>query len=170
MEKNKISLYTWNADLVNVADPSGVLKDVRIEIESALVQDAICALANKYRDFRVTRICIVGPLPDASLNLRARALKLLREAEAIDGLKPFTILHEHRFGKTEYLAWSKESPNKEQAALVLEEKFEPDTEGLTVMDSPTLADLVGLSESRRIPDLAARLPRGPGAGCKQRKI
>lgn len=86
-----------------------------------------------------------------SISLRTQALALLEQAQAIDGLKPFVVMHDHEYGTTGYLCWSGHEPDEEQAEAVLEADFDPDRgERLTIVDSLTLAELAGVAVSSRL--------------------
>jgi hypothetical protein len=63
--------------------------------------------------------------------LRSGALDLIRRAEAIDGLKPFMVMHEHREGVTGYLMWFEKEPDEAQLVAGLPVEFDPDREVLT---------------------------------------
>lgn len=89
---------------------------------------------------------------DKALALRAQAVGLLQEAQALDGLKPFTVTHSHRFGDTTYLVWSAQEPTEQQAVAVLESEFEPERdEHLAIEGNHTLEEVAGLATNARLP-------------------
>lgn len=89
---------------------------------------------------------------DRALALRAQAVGLLQEAQALDGLKPFTVTHSHRFGDTTYLVWSAQEPTEQQAVAVLESEFEPERdEHLAIEGNHTLEEVAGLAINARLP-------------------
>jgi hypothetical protein len=86
--------------------------------------------------------------------LRAKALGLLEEAGAIDGLKPFLVTHQFGNGAANYLLWSREAPNEAEAESVLDAEFEPDRdEYLGIDDTLTLQELTGLAPTARLDDI-----------------
>lgn len=78
-----------------------------------------------------------------SQSIRAKALALLAQAQAIDNLKPFLVIHEHRHGTAGYVAWFDRTPNETEAASILNTSFEPDREVLTIEENITLEELTG---------------------------
>lgn len=85
-----------------------------------------------------------------SLVLRTQALGLLQQAEAIDGLKPYIVMHEHRFGISGYMAWHYRELNEADASSVLDEEFEEERgEVLTIESNVSLEELTGVSTSAR---------------------
>ena len=92
--------------------------------------------------------------PDAAetkaLALRSQALACLQEAQAIDGLKPYCIIHRHEYGTSAYLGWFKKDPASKEAASILDTEFEPKRgEELSIEESFTLEELTGLSPAMR---------------------
>lgn len=88
------------------------------------------------------------------LMLRAKALALLQQAEALDGLRPFMVIHEHDAGTAGYLAWNHDVPSEKEASAVLTSEFEVDREEvLTVVSDVTLDEIVGVALSARIQDV-----------------
>lgn len=99
---------------------------------------------------------------DKGLLLRTKALALLQEAQAVDGLKPFTVTHTHSFGESTYVLWAAETPTQEQAEAVLDSEFEPDREEtLVVEDCFSLEEMSGVAVTARLPDILESL-RSPG--------
>lgn len=99
---------------------------------------------------------------DKGLLLRTKALALLQEAQAVDGLKLFTVTHTHRFGESSYVLWAAEKPTQEQAEAVLDSEFEPDREEtLAVEDCFSLEEMSGVAVTARLPDLLESL-QSPG--------
>lgn len=100
------------------------------------------ALADQYRT----------KLPEVTaFNLRKEALSLLREAQAIDGLKPYFIIHEHRFGTDGHIRWSDKELQQDEIESSLEGAFDADREEtLTVSNSFELDDLTGVSPLVRV--------------------
>jgi hypothetical protein len=68
--------------------------------------------------------------------LRQQAAQLIRQAAEIDGLLPYAIVHEHRFGTSLSVAWCPEFPlDEDQVAEFMGSSYEPDrNESLTVLD------------------------------------
>lgn len=92
---------------------------------------------------------------DRGLFLRTKALALLEEAQAVDGLKPFVVTHSHNYGSSSYIAWNKEMPDEDDAEKVLDAEYEPDKdESLTIEENLTLSEMVGVAMSSRIPDIS----------------
>lgn len=91
---------------------------------------------------------------DRALLLRAQALALLQEAQAIDGLKPFTVTHTHREGESTYVVWAPEPPTEGQVEAVLESSFEPyRDETLVIEGCHTLEELTGVAIGSRLLDI-----------------
>ena len=96
------------------------------------------------------------PMYTKALQLRAQALALLQEAQQIDGLKPFTVTHTHRFGNSTYVLWAKSMPDQDQAISVLDSAFEPERdEYLAIEDGHSLEEMTGASATSRLPDILA---------------
>lgn len=85
-----------------------------------------------------------------ALSLRAQALALLEQAQAIDGLKPFVVMHDHEFGASGYVCWFDREPRQEEAEAILETEFEPDRGERLQVDSLTLAELAGTAVSSHL--------------------
>lgn len=80
--------------------------------------------------------------------LREQARKLLQQANELDGLQPFLIIHEHDYGVSGYLAWSESRLSEKAAAEILDSEFEPDRgEVLHVLDDFTLEEITGMNAS-----------------------
>lgn len=78
--------------------------------------------------------------------LRRQAADLLRQAQALDGLKPFIVTHAHEFGESSYMTWFGDEPTEEMATSVLDSEFEPDrNETLFVEEYVTIEELVGVT-------------------------
>lgn len=93
---------------------------------------------------------------DKALQLRTEALALLQEAQAIDGLKPFTVTHTHSHGESTYILWAAATPSKDEAVAVLDCEFESDRdETLTVDECFTLEEMTGVSTTARLQDIQA---------------
>lgn len=89
-----------------------------------------------------------------ALMLRVKALALLQQAEALDGLRPFMVIHEHDMGAAGYLAWNHDVPSEKEASAVLTSEFEAGREEvLTVMSDVTLDEIAGVAPSARIQDV-----------------
>lgn len=95
-----------------------------------------------------------------ALALRMQALALLKQAQAIDGLKPFALAHEHRGGTSVYLCWANMQPTEEEACEVLSafgNEFEPEREEvITVEDELTIEQIAGVDPNARVADLLER--------------
>ena len=91
---------------------------------------------------------------DRGLRLRTQALAMLQEAQAADGLKPFTVTHTHSYGESTYVLWAAETPTQEHAKAVLDCEFEPDREEtLAVEDCFTLEEMTGVALTARLQDI-----------------
>lgn len=91
---------------------------------------------------------------DRGLFLRTKALALLQDAQALDGLKPFTVTHTHSHGESTYLLWSVERPSQDDAQAVLDSEFEPDREEtIVVEDNFTLEEMTGVAQTARLKDI-----------------
>lgn len=89
-----------------------------------------------------------------ALSLRVQALGLMQEASAIDGLKPFSVTHNHQEGSSTYLLWAKGAPSEEDAAAVLEADYEPERdESLDIETVFSLEELTGVAVTARLPAL-----------------
>lgn len=100
------------------------------------------ALADKYRTEN----------PEVTaFKLRKAALSLLREAHAIDGLKPYLIIHEHRFGTDGHIRWSDKELQQDEIESSLDGAFDVDREEkLTISNGFGLDDLTGVSPLVRV--------------------
>lgn len=85
-----------------------------------------------------------------AIELRTKALGLLQEAQALDGLKPFIVNHRHEYGSTSYMCWFNQEPTADEAADVLVCVFEPDRGEEINIESVTLDELTGVSLSSRL--------------------
>lgn len=91
-----------------------------------------------------------------ALQLRNKALALLEEAAALDGLKPFSVTHRHEYGASTYLLWAPDAPDEDDAAKALDADYEPDKgEELDIETSFTLEELIGVAVTARLPDILA---------------
>ena len=89
-----------------------------------------------------------------AMKLRNQALALLKEAQALDNLKPFAVTHSHATGISTYFCWGLTRPSKDEAALVLASPYTPEkNEGLDVEICVPLQEVLGVSPNCRIPDL-----------------
>ena len=92
----------------------------------------------------------------AGLQLRVQALALLKAAQAMDGLKPFTVTHSHATGESTYVLWAKEITTVDQAESVLDSVFEPDKdEWLAVEENFALEEMTGVAVTARLDDILA---------------
>jgi hypothetical protein len=88
------------------------------------------------------------------LILRSKALALLQEAQALDGLKPFTVTHHHSYGASTYVLWAETQPSEDEAEAVLDAEFEPDRdETLEIEDNFTLEEMTGVATTSRLQDI-----------------
>lgn len=84
-----------------------------------------------------------------ALHLRAQAQGLLDQAAAIDGLKPYCVVHEHEFGVSTYLIWHTTQLTQQMAEGLLDSEFEPERgEQLTVHEDFTSAELAGVGSAQ----------------------
>lgn len=91
-----------------------------------------------------------------ALQLRTKALALLKEAATLDGLKPYGVTHHHAYGASTYLLWAAEVPNEDEATRVLDAEYEPDKdEEINIETSLTLEELTGVAVTARLPDILA---------------
>jgi hypothetical protein len=83
--------------------------------------------------------------PKSAEILRRQALALLEQANELDGLKPYAVVHEHAFGTSAYMCWSNspEGPNQEDAESVLDSEFEEDKDEVLTIQKMDLSDLTG---------------------------
>lgn len=90
-------------------------------------------------------------MPVDPVLLRARALALLQDAEAIDGMKPYLIVHSHEYGESVYVGWGSKKPDETAAARLLDAEFEPDRgETIEIHDDLTLSELTGTAPASLI--------------------
>ena len=92
-----------------------------------------------------------------ALALRTQASALLEQARALDGLRPFAVVHAHEYGEYLSLGWGPfgqgERPSQSQCEAILQEPFEENRdESLAVYDF-SIAELCGLVPSGRFPAL-----------------
>lgn len=86
-----------------------------------------------------------------ALQLRTQALALLEQAQSLDGLKPFIVMHQHNYGSSGYLCWFDREPTADEAATCLDAEFEPNrNETLFIEGSITLDELTAVSLSARL--------------------
>lgn len=86
-----------------------------------------------------------------ALALRSKAQALLEEAQALDGLKPYAIVHDHQYGVSCYITWCESEPDLTQAQAVLDCEFEPDrSESLHILSDLTVAELCATSVASRM--------------------
>lgn len=78
--------------------------------------------------------------------LRVQALELLRQAQDLDGKKPFLVTHSHQYGDTNYIGYFEEAPTQEQAEALLESDFEEDRDETLNIDELNIAELIGHPE------------------------
>jgi hypothetical protein len=87
----------------------------------------------------------------SGLALRAKALELLKRAQAVDGLTPFLVVHSHREGTTNNLVWSNGLPDEDHLVKSLGLNFEPERgEGIEIEDDLDLEQLTGVALSTRL--------------------
>lgn len=99
-----------------------------------------------------------------ALQLRTQAQALLEEAQALDGLKPYAVVHDHQYGVSCYLAWCDREPSQTQAESILDCEFEADrSESLHVLSDMTIAELCGVSLASRMGDHQDALSETSGA-------
>lgn len=93
-----------------------------------------------------------------ALALRAQAQGLLQEAQALDGLEPFKVTHQHECGASVYLVWSDDRPSEADACLVLDAEFEEDRNESIDIDIDTglmLEEMTGVAPASRRADIRA---------------
>ena len=121
------------SDIVSIAEPQSV---------------------NQLGSVQNTTVPKVESALDRGLRLRTQALALLQEAQAADGLKPFTVTHTHSYGESTYVLWAAETPTQEHAKAVLDCEFEPERdETLAVEDCFTLEEMTGVALTARLQDI-----------------
>lgn len=93
-----------------------------------------------------------------ALALRVRAAALLEEAQALDGLLPFAVVHQHSSGSTHYVAWGPiqkgEAPSEDQCIRILESLYEEGRGETLESHELELSDLCGLNVAGRFPPRA----------------
>lgn len=73
-----------------------------------------CSIADKAQALLTTPILKPQSKHDIeAYQLRLEALKLLKEAQNIDGLEPLVFVHEHGTGQTCYMGWARPSLNED---------------------------------------------------------
>lgn len=93
-----------------------------------------------------------------ALSLRVQAQALLEQAQALDELKPFLVLHVHSGGGSPYILWASETPSQDDAEHILEEEFEPRySETLVIAPLGTLEEMTGVALAVRLPDVLESL-------------
>lgn len=98
------------------------------------------------------------------MQLRAKALALLEQAQSIDGLKPMTVTHTFEYGHGTHLLWAKEVPTPRAAAIAIQADFEPGNgETLVIEHRNTLANFVGAPGANRVPENVAELVAALGS-------
>jgi hypothetical protein len=75
--------------------------------------------------------------------LRALAQALLMQAQQVDQLVPYVVIHSHRHGETFYTTWSATDPTEEQMAALLEEEYEPERGESLTYNRMAVEDLTG---------------------------
>lgn len=123
------------------------------EGEEDSVQDEHRELIDESNQVHAATETLVAPGPATPAMLRAAAARLLAEAQAMDGLSPYLVVHQHKHGESNYVAWAAAQPNEEQAAAVLHSEFEPDlNEYLNISGPLDLAEITG-TDARAIIDV-----------------
>jgi len=88
------------------------------------------------------------------LRLRTHAIALLQQAQEIDGLRPFSVTHNHRHGSSTYMLWAHELPRNEDAALVTQGEYDGESnETLDIETYFDLEEICGVSVTSRLPAL-----------------
>lgn len=82
-----------------------------------------------------------------SASLRQQALALLEQAHALDGRKPFVLVHRHEYGDTTYLTWQTQEPSGETLQKVLQAPFEPEKDEEVLVADVDMAEVVGLPKT-----------------------
>jgi hypothetical protein len=94
-----------------------------------------------------------------ALSLRAEALAILQEAEVLDGLKPFIVVHQQADRNDVYMCWAGARPSCDEVEAMLDAKFEPAMgEKLITEQIDSLKEVAGTLLSRRIADVLAYEP------------
>lgn len=155
---------SWHIVGPRNADPFPA-HDARIQALADLVGAAVDPSSYPPRRDRQAPSTASAALPTTTADsLREQAMALLRQAELLDGLKPYFIFHQHEYGGSAYLAWSTRPLREVDAASVLDCEFEPERgETLYVEDQLTLDELVGISPGSRITvvEADAEVPEEP---------
>jgi len=91
--------------------------------------------------------CPSDDCPSRAITLREEALKLLKQAQAIDGMMPHIVMHHHEYGDTGYIFWSdKITPEEDEVVkAVLHSDFEPHKGEYLTVDNVLLPELLGLA-------------------------
>ena len=88
----------------------------------------------------------------SSMDLRREALGLLKMAQALDGLQPYVVMHDHEYGVSSYIGWGGDDLTPDEATSILDAQFEYDKgETVVVDDGITLEEMTGVSPSSQIP-------------------
>lgn len=84
----------------------------------------------------------------AATTLRLRALSMLREAKAIDGLNPYVMVHDHRCGTNYYLHWAPTFPTDAEVEAYFGETLDThtDQEFAYAIEPFTLEQLTGVAK------------------------
>lgn len=116
------------------------------------VQAAICIREEIHRRERAA--AAVEALAGMKLSpqeMRIVARDMLGRAQVADGLRPFLVIHDHRFGASHYIAWAKNNPTEQEAQSILDSEFEPHRdEYLNINLLDDLGELAGSNTSRQI--------------------
>jgi hypothetical protein len=94
---------------------------------------------------------------ERALALRRQAQTLLGQAETLDGLRPYLVVHVHEYGSGLTIAWAAQDPTQEQIRSVLPAEFNPERGEWIAFSETTLLDVVGLEVTARIADVQETL-------------
>lgn len=84
---------------------------------------------------------------EKATQLRQQAVELMKQAQSLDGLMPFLVVHHHEYGASTYLTWNDTLLSEEMAAQVVGSDYEPDKEeSLDIFYDLTIEDLTGLTK------------------------
>ncbi|MBN3776884.1 hypothetical protein G3O06_04775 [Burkholderia sp. Ac-20345] len=154
-----LRVYATSVDNASRTAPPAVLL-ARIVDAMASTETGECMVSLE-GNWTVTEVApldveAAGQAAEDAVKLRRQAADLLRRAATVDGLQPFLITHRHNFGATAYIGWFKASPNEQEAASILDAKFEPERdEELNVESNVTVEDLTGTSTPIKKPHASA---------------
>ena len=82
--------------------------------------------------------------PSRAQALRLQALELLRTAEQLDKLRPYSVTHVHKHGESHYLVWAPTMPQQADLTEFIHD-FEPQyDEYLSIGTGGVLEEMVGL--------------------------